>query len=418
VISGQTRYDTGITSSGAILPGPPPMWSYSSLREAQTCPRRYSLARATYPGLWAGRGYPRVPVLAALFGDVVHDALDTIVKALVAAGCQAVQSPEAVEALRQLGGYTTVIECAADARLASLPGNPRVSDDLRQRIQRALRTRVADARVQVQAYISNTVIVPAAQANGAGTKAPRQAPDAAADTRRVAISTGSHAEAQLTVPQLRLTGRIDLLRVTPAGAHITDYKTGAESPSHAEQLQLYALLWDLDRNANPGRLPVTGLTAAYPGRDVAIPVPDEPALRSHEKQVTAAIQEADAELAAPVPRAVPSAENCAHCDVRHLCDAYWSSVAPDPAELPDQAWFDCQGVVGNANGPHSWWLHIDQPGQGKLLVQAPQSGPELHPGRHVRIRGLRIDTDPDSGGVVASMSAATEVFTMAASSDG
>lgn len=416
MISEQTRYDTGITSSGAILPGPPPMWSYSSLREAQTCPRRYSLARATYPDLWADRGYPRVPVLAALFGDVVHDALDTIVKALVAADCQAVQSPEAVEVLRQLGGYTTVIEHAADARLASLPGNPRVSDDLRQQIQRALRTRVADARVQVQAYISNTIIVPATKANGAGTPAPRRAPDAAASTRRVAINTGSHAEVQLTVPQLRLTGRIDLLRVTPAGAHITDYKTGAESPGHAEQLQLYALLWDLDRGANPGRLPVTGLTAAYPGRNVAIPVPDESALRDHEKQLTAAMQEADAELAAAAPRAVPSAENCAHCDVRHLCDAYWSSVAPDPAELPDQAWFDCQGVVGTANGPRSWWLHLDGTGQRDLIVQASPTGPELHPGRRVRILGLRMDADSESGSVAASAGAATEVFTMTASS--
>lgn len=209
--SGQARYDTGIVSSTAILPGPPVTWSFSSLREAGTCPRRYSLARATYPDLWDGRGYPRVPVLAALFGDVVHDALDTIVKALMAADCQAVQSPEAVEVLRQLGGYTAVIERAADARLATLPGNPRVSDELRHRIQRSLRTRVADARVQVQAYISNTVIVPAAKANGAGTPAPPRAQDAADNGRRVAIPPGSHAEVQLTAPQLRLTGRVDLL---------------------------------------------------------------------------------------------------------------------------------------------------------------------------------------------------------------
>lgn len=206
--------------------------------------------------------------------------------------------------------------------------------------------------------------------------------------------------------------------MTLAGVHITDYKTGAESPSHAEQLQLYALLWDLDRDANPGRLPVTSLTAAYPGRDVAVPVPDEPALRDHEKQIAAAIENADAELTAAVPRAVPSAEHCSHCDVRHLCDAYWSSVTPDPTGLPDGAWFDCQGVVGAANGPQSWWLHIDGPGRDKLLVQAPQSGPELHPGRHVRILGLRIDADLDSSGIVASMSAVTEVFTMTADSQG
>jgi len=410
VTSEQPRYDTGIASSAAILPGPPPLWSFSSLREAGACPRRYSLARATYPDLWDGRGYPRVPAIAALFGDVVHDALDTIVEALVAADCQSVQSPGAVNVLRRLGGYTAVIERAADARLAGLPGNPRVSDDLRQRIQRGLRGRVADARVQVQAYISNTVIVPAGNANEAGTPAPDGAPGAAMPRGRVAVSLGAHAEIALTVPELRLTGRLDLLRVTSAGAHITDYKTGSEKPGHAEQLRLYALLWDLDRNANPGRLPVASLTAAYPGRDVAIPVPDEPALRDHEKQIAATIAEADAELTAAVPRAIPSAENCTHCDVRHLCDDYWSSVAPDPSGLPDETWFDCQGVVGTANGPRSWWLHIDGPGHVKLLVQAPGTGPELHPGRHIRILGLRVDADPDSSVIVASMNAATEVF--------
>ena len=101
-------------------------------------------------------------------------ALDTIVKALVAAGCESAQSPEAVTVLRQLGGYTAVIERAAEARLASLPGNPRLSDDLRQRIQRGLRGRVADARVQVQAFISNAVIAPGGKAHEAGTPAAAQ----------------------------------------------------------------------------------------------------------------------------------------------------------------------------------------------------------------------------------------------------
>ena len=407
---GQPRFETGIKSSAAILPGPPPLWSFSSLRDAGSCPRRYALAHASYPDLWDGRGYPRIPALAALFGDVVHGALDTIVKALVAADCESAQSPEAVTVLRQLGGYTAVIERAAEARLAALPGNPRLNDDSRHRIQRGLRNKVADARVQVQAFITNAVIAPGGKAHEAGTPAAGRAPGAAVSGERAPLSLGLHAEVTLTVPQLRLTGRVDLLRIAEPGAHITDYKTGAESPSHAEQLRLYALLWDLDRDTNPGRRPVAGLTAAYPGRDAAIPVPGEPELRDIEKQIAVSIGEADAELAATTPRAVPSAENCGNCQVRHLCDAYWSTVAPDPSDLPDEARFDCQGMVGTANGPRSWWLHVDGPAQSKLLIQAPESGPELRPGHHVRILGLRIDADPDSRVTVASMNALTEVF--------
>jgi hypothetical protein len=403
--TGQRYFETGIESSAAILPGPPPHWSFSSLREIRTCPRRYALARASYPDLWDGRGYPRLPALATLFGDIVHDALDTIVSAVVAAGCESAQSPEGVTVLRQLGGYTAVIERAAEDRLADLQGNPRLSDDMRQRIQRGLNERAAEARVQVQAYITNTVIT-----YGGKLAADVAARAATVPGRRGPLPPGSHAEITLTASHLRLRGRVDLIRFAESGAHITDYKTGAESPSHAEQLRLYALLWNLDRRVNPGRRPVTALTAAYPGRNIAIPVPSEPELRDIEKQTAASIDEADAELAATAPRAVPSTENCSHCEVRHLCDAYWSSAAPDPSHLPDQTRFDCQGMIGAPNGQHSWWFHPEGSAQQAILIQAPPTGPDLPAGHYVRILGLRIDADPEAKTTVASMNSATEVF--------
>jgi hypothetical protein len=123
-----------------------------------------------------------------------------------------------------------VIERAAEARLAGLPGNPRLSDDLRMRIQRGLRDRVADARVQVQAFISNAVIALGGKAQEAVTPAAGRAPGAAVSGERAPLSLGSHAEVTLTVPQLRLTGRVELLRIAEPGAHITDYQDrGRES---------------------------------------------------------------------------------------------------------------------------------------------------------------------------------------------
>src|ERR1019366_8126190 len=127
-----------------------------------------------------------------------------------------------------------------------------------------MRDRVADARVQVQAFISNAVLTPGGRAPEAGTPAAARAPGADVSGERAPLSSGSHAEVTLTAPRLRLTGRGDLLRIAEPGAPITDYKTGADSPIHAEQLRLYALLWNLDRDANPARRPVASLTAAYP----------------------------------------------------------------------------------------------------------------------------------------------------------
>jgi hypothetical protein len=179
--------------------------------------------------------------------------------------------------------------------------------------------------------------------------------------------------------------------------------------------------------SNSGCMPCSGtstVTQTPPGaRSLALPPPTpvatwrfpspgDPELRDIEKEIAGSIGEADAELTAATPRAVPSVENCGNCDVRHLCDAYWSTVVTDPLDLPDEARFDCQGTVGTANGPRSWWLHVNGSAQSKLLIQAPESGPELRPGQHVRILGLRIDADSESDSTVtlASMNARTEVF--------
>ena len=45
-------------------------------------------------------------------------------KALVAADCQSAQSPEAVTVLRHLGGYTAVIERAAESQAGEAAGQP------------------------------------------------------------------------------------------------------------------------------------------------------------------------------------------------------------------------------------------------------------------------------------------------------
>lgn len=399
------RYLTGIESSDAILPEPPRLWSYSSLRDAGACPRRYVLSRATYPDLWPGSGYPRRPSAAALYGDVVHGALEKIVKALTADGCDSPRSAGAVGALRRLGGYTAVIEAVTEDRLNELDdGNPRVSADLQHRIARDLRERIPDARAQVQTYVSKSALGPTqGRASGAGT-------GGAAGDGRAALPPGAHPEVRLVALDLRLAGRVDLLRLDEGGASITDYKTGAEDPGHRSQLETYALLWDLDRDANPCKLPVTGLTASYPGRDVTFPPPDDESMRAIEESLAARITEADTELAAPSPRAVPTAENCGTCEVRQLCNEYWENVAPDPSGLADQERFDCQGTVLAANGPRGWWVRRE-PGSGPdMLIQASRNGPGLTAGDRVRILGLRAALDPDSDTTVAMMSSATEVF--------
>src|SRR5262249_7133739 len=148
------------------------------------------------------------------------------------------------------------------------------------------------------------------------------------------LGVGAHPEATLTAGTLRLTGRVDLLTVDKGRIRITDLKSGAEDPGHLDQLRMYALLWDLDRDANPGRRAATELVAAYATHDVTIPAPTAEELRILEHAVESRIAAADAEVAAEMPKAIPSEENCSLCQVRQLCGEYWDQVVKKPGDVP------------------------------------------------------------------------------------
>lgn len=409
------QFHTGVQESRAILPAPPTFWSYSALTEIEACPRRYMLSRASYPDLWEGQGYPRIPSLSALFGDVVHGALDVIVTALVDAGCNSPQDAAAVSVLRELGGYTAVTDRAVDDRLTRLPTNPRLDADQRRRLVRDLRGRVAEARAEIQAYVSRTNFLSSAS----GTASGALGADAGEDSRtglafpRRPAEPGAHAEVLLAAEELRLMGRIDFLSVTSDRVDIIDYKTGTEDEGHLDQLRLYALLWDLDRIVNPRRRLASEITAAYPSRNVTIPGPSESALRELEFSFKQRIASADAEVQALVPRAIPEDKRCSTCQVRQLCDVYWSQMAPDPASLADGAWFDYQGVVGSQNGSRSWWMLHEGSGQRQLLLRTTATAPPLTQGSRIRVLGVRLDDDPEIDATAAVMTAWSEVFILA-----
>ncbi|GIH71557.1 PD-(D/E)XK nuclease family protein [Sphaerimonospora thailandensis] len=400
-------FATGVEASEAVLPLRPAYWSYSSLQEMEACPRRWMLSRAEYPELWGKRGYPRLPVAAALFGDVVHAVLETIVKRLVAARCTSLRTAEAVQVLRDLGGITAVVETAMRNLLAMLEGNPRLDDDRMKRLSVELRDRVPHARAQVQAYLSRTALPATPHATGpqADSRTSVRGPG-----RRPAV-LGTHPEIPLVAETLRLMGRVDLLTVTQDRVDITDYKTGAEDPSHLDQLRLYALLWDLDRIANHERRPATELTAAYSSREITIPAPGDSQLRDLEENVRQRIAAAETELVASVPRALPSKQKCALCQVRHLCNAYWEQ-APEAHTLSRGTWFDYQGVVGPQNGAHSWWLLSERTGQKTILLRAAATMRALLPSRRIRVLNLRLDDDPEVEAIVATLTAASEVFVL------
>ncbi|MFL0241974.1 PD-(D/E)XK nuclease family protein [Mycobacterium sp. SMC-17] len=408
---GESRrvYKTGVAASQALLPAPPSNWSYSALKEVEACPRKYALSRARYPDLWGGRGYPRLPTTAALMGDVIHDALETIVTALADHGCRSATGPAAIGVLRGLNGLTAVVERSLARRLERLMDNPRIDAERRRRLTRDLGARVADGRAQVQEHLSRLTFAanpPAAPSEHGGEYGLPRPP------RRRPLPTGAHPEVPLTAEGVRLHGQVDLIVVTDSHARIVDYKTGVEDAGHIEQVQMYALMWSLDRTANPAGIPATELVVSYPRVDVSLIGPSADELHAQKREIIDRIAAADRAEEDDVPTAVPSPEGCALCHVRQLCDTYWQDVAADPTEVPDGAWFDLEAVVGPPNGVNSRWMLSPGTGRRLLLLRTTPASAALKDGDTVRILGLRAHTDPDTDGdiTVAYMSASAEVF--------
>lgn len=393
-------YETGVVGR-ALLHDAPAMWSYSSLKDVEECPRRYALSRAEYPDLWDRHGYPRLPIPAAIQGDVVHGALEIIVRALVKAGCSSTRSAEAVAVLRELAGYTKVAEDVLAKQLARFDGNPRISSDRRDQLTRQLTDWVPQAREQIQTYLNRMELRPSA-VTGPGT--PPSDP-----SLRYPARAGDHPEKELVAESLRLKGRVDLLSVDSDGAKITDFKTAAEDPGHQDQLQLYALLWNEDSLVNPDGLAVTELVAAYPSHDVAYAAPTAGQLAGLRAVVATRIEAADAAASAESPGALIG-DHCDLCSVRGLCDTYWAAGTTATAKVPEGAWYDLAGTVVREHGVKSFVLQ-EAKTNAEVLLRTPTPSYAVPMDREIRILGARRVVDPDEEeALIAAVASVSEIL--------
>ncbi|MFF5219509.1 PD-(D/E)XK nuclease family protein [Micromonospora sp. NPDC000442] len=406
---GGLRFDPAVETSAGVSPQRPDLWSYSSLTEVEACPRRWMLTRAQYPDLWSRSGYPMMPVIA-VFGDVVHSALEAILKALIAAGCESTRVAGAAQVLRELGGITAVVERALKDRLARMDENPRLNRDRGRRLGCELSDRVPEARAQVQAYLRRIGLPSGSQPKQRAAKPDRGNSGSISCPQREPIGTGAYPEITLTAGELRLTGRVDLLTVADAVVRITDYKTGAEDPSHLDELRTYALLWRLDRAANQSGRKVTDLMVTYPSREVSVPAPADEELWEFGQTFETRIAAADTELAAAIPTAVTREDACGFCQVRQLCGEYWEQVVPNPDRVSPGGWFDYQGIVGPQNGVRSCWMMSRRTGKRELLLRTPSPSTVLTSGSQIRVLGIRLDNDLEVDVVIGAVSASSEVF--------
>jgi hypothetical protein len=267
------------------------------------------------------------------------------------------------------------------------------------------------AREQIQTYLNrlelNAIAKPATMATMA------TADDPATRRVRYPIGPGDYPEQELVADELRLIGRVDLLSRTPGGATITDFKTGAEDASHHDQLRLYALLWHTDVTVNPEASPVIALVAAYANHEVAVPIPDADELTKLASDIKTRVRAADAAVMADTPAPVVGA-HCGVCNVRVLCDAYWSTGTQKTADVAGGARFDLEGIVVRQHGVKSWVLRESKTGS-EVVVRTASPSTTLPVGETIRILGARRTVDRDgTAALIASLASTSETHRLEA----
>lgn len=365
-------------------PNPPDVMSYSVLTNIEECPHRWALGEATYEDVWSGQGYPRILQLASLSGMVVHGALQTILSALTHAGCTSQTSASAVTVMKELGGYTTILERAIAKLLARYANNPRVCH-LIDHARRTLKTQTPHLRTQVQNFLSRATLT-------ASPSVRRDLHSTSPIRERTALTTGAYTELAVFASAVGWKARLDLLSLTTEYCAITEYKTGVESEMHAFQVRLYALLWYRDNILNPHARLADKLVISYKSSDVSVPAPSAGELEIFEKTILDRTAAAKHAAALSPPPTHPHPDRCRQCQFRHMCATYWSDpVQGQLASKSDSArpFGDVEVEIQRTHGPSTWIANV-QRGASHLvghsvLVRSRIEGLSLAPDTRARL---------------------------------
>ena len=381
----------------------------TTLRDIEACPRRWALTWADYPDLWNQRGYPPRLEMAAIGGSVLHHVLETLTRAFVRAGCSDVHDQSASTVLRDLGGYTKLVNASIDQVLKRYTGNVRASKHL-EMATTSLRARVPELRAQAQVFLGRVKLSPH----------PKSVPyQAAHGTHRSPLRPGVYSELRFDAPTMKWKGTGDLLILSDEDCEILDFKTGAHDEGHSFQIRAYSVLWYRDYEINPTARRATKLTLVYNDANVSVAPLSESELVALERDLVERRQAAIEAARREPPRPLPGRENCGFCGVRHLCDAYWRpetliKISESAQQSADFA--DVQISIRNSHGPLSWDGLVEGSGTlkhgSRVVLRTTESLPAFHSGESVRVLNARFtkEVDDPSQPAVLTMGRWSEAF--------
>lgn len=391
----------------ATWPPPPPEMSVSTWAEIQECPRRWALSRAEYPTLWSGRGYPPKLQIAALAGSVVHLALEIIAKQIARAGVSSMSDPGATLVLRDLGGYTCVVESCVERILNRYVDNPR-ADTLMEHARRTLQGQVPALRARVQSMLNRLKL-----SESASLPSTTSPPKSNEPPVRLPLRKGIHPEVDVRARSIGWKGTVDLLVLNDEECEITDFKTGAADEAHKFQVRAYAVMWRLDDEINPSGRVADRLVLTYESQDVDVAAPSASEIDDLGRDLLARRLSAEAALTARPPSAHPNADTCRYCGVRQLCEAYWAGATQVVSD--DRRFGDIELRITGRHGPLSWDGEVvcarDLPPKTPALLRLKQNY-EFKKGTRVRVLDGAIARDPedDAAPAVVTLGVLSEAY--------
>jgi len=308
---------------------PPKQFSFSSLNAIAACPRRWQLLNSE----WGTHSrFPERAHPSAIEGQIVHEALDLLSRALGRVGRPQLGSPEFQSAAVSCG-FWDFFAAQIDEWNARAARHPRTGPGF---VIRTAPRELANRAVQLfreQYRPGGRPALSSVPGHGTG------ASSVLARLRR----DGTLSEVRLEHPSLPLIGILDFV-VLEEDSDITvvDFKTGAAKESHRNQLRLYAMLWWRATDLPPTRIEVQYLNDGW-AESVS-----EVELVQVEREIAKEIDEAIKALSRrPSPARVGPA--CGRCPVRARCDEGWPHVEPKAFITGHTA--DCEITVTSAPTP-------------------------------------------------------------------
>ena len=396
--------DIWTTEQPSRWPEAPKDISVTALTEIEACPRRWSLRHADYPKLWGGHGYPPRVHMGALLGSVAHLALETIIREFIRNNCPSVKHATAVSVMRSLGGYRHILDNCINRVIDRLRANPRAQHRL-ESLTQFLRARIPHLRTQVQSILSRTHLDESGSSEYGRSSGFRRP-----------LAAGTYSELEVRARRIGWKGKVDLLRISPEACEITDFKTGAPTEAHRFQIEVYALLWTLDEERNPqGRSP-DRLILAYDNGEVEVPVPSLGRRKALEQDLSERGAAVRTSVSQSPPEAKPDLAHCGSCQVRQLCEEYWTSGVRKRRHDEDRGknFGDFEVTIMARHGPSSWDARFELPGDRRQVVVRTTAGEKLKIGDRLRFLdgAIFMDEENPEQPAIVTLGATSEKFTV------